>query len=116
MMELMLRDGDYVADGVGQVKTVEGTEELLQRVLFQLGARRGAFPLLPQVGSQLWRLTGNKSARRADLAREYVAEALSGERDLEVTGVTLTEAEEGARLEVRLDWKGTALTVEGVLS
>ena len=40
-MELMLRDGDYVADGRGGVKRTEGGEEVLQRVLFQLGARRG---------------------------------------------------------------------------
>ncbi len=111
-MELMLRDGDYVRASGGGLKTVTGTEELLQRVLFQLSARRGSFPLLPEVGSRLWKLSGAPVARRADLAREYVAEALAGERDLEVTGVTLTEETGAARLEVRLNWKGTALSVE----
>ena len=51
-MELMLRDGDYVRASGGGLKTVTGTEELLQRVLFQLSARRGSFPLLPEVGSR----------------------------------------------------------------
>ena len=55
-MELMMQNGDYVSDGRGGVKRSEGGEEILQRVLFQLSARRGAFPLLPQVGSELWRL------------------------------------------------------------
>ena len=41
-MELKLRNGDYVPDGVGGLKRVEGREALLQRVLFKLTARRGA--------------------------------------------------------------------------
>ena len=34
-MELELRDGDYVADGVGGLRRVGGREALLQRVLFR---------------------------------------------------------------------------------
>lgn len=55
-MELKLRNGDYVPDGVGGLKRVEGREALLQRVLFKLTARRGAFPFLPELGSRLWQL------------------------------------------------------------
>lgn len=110
-MELILRDGDYVwAEGQG-LRTAEGAEERLERVLFQLTARRGAFPLLPDVGSQLWRLTASRSSRREDLARGYVAEALAGERDLEVEQVSLTEEDGHGRLTVRLTWNGEPLTV-----
>ena len=31
-MALMLRDGDYVPDGAGGLRTVEGAEALLQEV------------------------------------------------------------------------------------
>ena len=40
-MELLLREGEYVADGRGGVVRLEGEEALLGRVLFRLTARRG---------------------------------------------------------------------------
>ena len=43
-MELKLQNGDYVLDGAARLCRVEGAEALLQRVLFRLSARRGAFP------------------------------------------------------------------------
>ena len=55
-MALLLRGGDYVPDEMGGLRTVEGAEEVLQRVLFQLQARRGSFPFLPELGSRLYRL------------------------------------------------------------
>ena len=111
-MELMLRDGDYVADGRGGVKRTEGGEEVLQRVLFQLGARRGAFPLLPQVGSELWRLPRAKGQQREALAAQYVSQALAGEQDLEVTECVLEEREGSPWLTVRLTLRGTPLEAE----
>ena len=56
MAELLLRDGDYVPDGQGGLRRAEGTDGLLQRVLFQLSARRGSFPFLPELGSRLYAL------------------------------------------------------------
>ena len=44
-MELMVRDGDYVPDGAGGFLRAEGSQELLQRVLWKLSIRRGSFPL-----------------------------------------------------------------------
>ena len=55
-MELMVRDGDYVSDGRGSFRRAEGSAELLQRVLWKLSIRRGCFPPLPGLGSQLYRM------------------------------------------------------------
>ncbi len=111
-MELMMQNGDYVSDGRGGVKRSEGGEEILQRVLFQLSARRGAFPLLPQVGSELWRLPRAKEQQRAALAAQYVSQALVGERDLEIDECVLEEREGTPWLTVRLTWQGTPLEAE----
>lgn len=111
-MELMLRGGDYVTDEMGSIRTVEGAEELLQRVLFKLSARRGGFPLLPELGSQLYRLSGVKPGQRPVLARQYVAEALADEEELEITDVILTEEEGLGRLKVLLLWNGASFTIE----
>ena len=74
-MELMVRNGDYVNDGAGGFLRAEGTDELLQRVLWKLSIPRGSFPLLPALGSELHRLGRAKPAERAGLARQYVAQA-----------------------------------------
>mgnify|MGYP006069295059 FL=1 len=111
-MERMLREGDYVPDGRGGVQTVEGARELLERVLWKLCVRRGSFPLLPELGSQLWRLSGVKSSQRQALARQYVAEALSDEEGHTIIDVRLTaEGGDGTR-RVELEWRGESLAVE----
>ena len=111
MAELLLRDGDYVPDGQGGLRRAEGTDGLLQRVLFQLSARRGSFPFLPELGSRLYRLTQEKPGARAALARQYAAEALAEESELEITGVEVEELEgDRLRVHVRLDWNGEALS------
>lgn len=55
-MTLKIQNGDYVTDGCGGLERVEGTQALLQRVLFRLKARRGQFPFLETLGSRLWQL------------------------------------------------------------
>ena len=67
-MELKLRDGDYVPDGAGGFVRCAGAEGVLQRALFLLTCRRGAFALLPDVGSRLYTLAGEKN-RRAPRSR-----------------------------------------------
>ena len=96
-MELMVRDGDYVPDGAGGFLRAEGSQELLQRVLWKLSIRRGSFPLLFR----------EAPSRRAALARQYAAEALAGEAGLEITG---TELSGDGRLRVDLLWRGEALS------
>ena len=110
-MELQMKQGDYVPDGAGGLRTLTGREELLQRVLFQLTARRGMFPLLPELGSRLYQLGREKPSTRQTLAAHYAAEALAGERELEVTGVELTEEGEDILVRVELCWHGEVLTV-----
>ena len=105
-MTAILRNGDYCPDGMGGFRQAWGGEEVLERVLFQLTARRGSFPLLPALGSELHRLGRAKPAERAGLARQYVAQALSDEAELSVAGVELSA---GGELTVELDWRGEAL-------
>jgi len=109
-MALILRDGDYVPDGKGGLRTVRGSGELLERVLWKLSVRRGSFPFLPALGSRL-HLLGRAPARdRPALAEQYVRQALADE-DVTVTAVALSPAEEGkADLTVSLLWQGEELT------
>lgn len=113
-MELLIRDGDYVPDGRGGLQSAQGEEELLQRALFRLTMRRGSFPFLPELGSELYRLTREKPSAWQGLARQYAAEALRGEEGVTVTDVVVTPQGEGARLDVLLDCRGNAerVTVE----
>ena len=99
-MELLLEDRDYVPDGRGGVTGLRGMQARLARVLFQLTARRGALPFCPEMGSRLYLLRRAKPAQWESLARQYVAEALAGERDLAVTDVAVGQS--GERLWVRV--------------
>ena len=63
-MTLKIQNGDYVTDGCGGLERVEGTQALLQRVLFRLKARRGQFPFLETLGSRLWQLGQVSSGQR----------------------------------------------------
>ena len=111
-MALMLRDGDYVPDGAGGLRTVEGAEALLQEVLFRLQARRGGLPFLPWLGSRLSFLPREKHRARAALARQYAAEALE-ELDVSVDGAELTEGGDGTLgVRVYLTWRGEPLQAE----
>lgn len=109
-MIALLRNGDYCPDGMGGFRQAWGGEEVLERVLFQLTARRGSFPLLPQVGSRLYLLGREKPASRGPVGAGYAAEALAEVPDLQVTGATWDEG--GQRLHVELKWKGAPLMAE----
>ena len=89
-MELQLENRDYVPDGHGGVTGLRGMEALLARTLFRLTARRGALPFLPELGSRLYQLRRAKPVQWDSMARQYVAEALAGERELAVTEVAGT--------------------------
>ena len=102
-MSMQLKNGDYLPDGQGGFVTVSGPQELQNRVLFKLSARRGACPLLPNLGSQLHRLPQEKQGRRSALAKQYVEQALQDEEDLEVEEV-LWDEEEG-HVSVCLRWQ-----------
>lgn len=109
-MELLIQNGDYVPDGKGGFLRAEGTAELLQRVLFKLTARRGSFPFLPELGSQLYRLSREKPTALQSLARQYAAQALEGE-ELTVEEVRVTPRENGTSVEVVLSAQGETLNL-----
>ena len=87
---LMLVNGDYVPQGDG-LRTVEGDEAVLQRMLIKLTARRGQFPFMENFGSRLWTLDRLRPAERQAAAEQYVLEALRDEPGLAVEQVTLAE-------------------------
>lgn len=110
-MELKLENGDYVPDGVGGLRRVEGREELLQRVLFKLTARRGMFPFGKALGSRLWQLGRVSPAHRQSAAAQYAAEALEDE-PLEVESVELRPGDGGLlAVTVNCIWQGEPLPV-----
>ena len=76
-MELELRNGDYVSDGAGGLRRLEGDQALLQRVLFRLKAHRGSFPFWDGLGSRLWQLGCLPARERQAAAKQYVTEALA---------------------------------------
>ena len=111
-MSILLKNGDYVPDETGSVLSVSGSEAVICDVLFRLSARRGGFPLLPELGSRLYSLRNEKPSARGALARQYAVEALSDLSDVTVADVGVTPA--GGRLHIRVEllWQGRPLTVE----
>ena len=97
-MELELRNGDYVPDGTGGLRRLEGNQALVQRVLFRLKARRRSFPFWDSLGSRLWRLGRLPVRERQAAARQYVTEALAEETDLRIESVELAREGDGAAL------------------
>lgn len=106
---MILKNGDYLPnDGGDFTSTSSDGEELLQRVLFKLTARRGAFPPLPDLGSRLYLLSRGKPSARTALARQYVTEALSDETDLQIEDVLWDETT--GQVTVSLQWEGESLS------
>lgn len=114
-MELRIRDGDYVA-GANRLERLEGTEAMLQRVLYRLTARRGSFPFLEEMGSRLHTLGSMKRSQRAAAAKQFVAEALR-EEDVTLSDVRYDESEETGigRVSVSLLCEGESYTVDAVI-
>ena len=111
-MEILLKNGDYVPDGQGGFLRAEGRSELLQRVLWKLTARRGAFPFLEELGSRLYTLSREKPSAWYSLAQQYVTEALADETELIVDSVELSEADGKLVLTVYLSWGGESLDIK----
>lgn len=106
-MELKIRNGDYIADGIGGERRADGAEALLERALFRLSVQRGSFPFLPELGSELYRLGHEKPSARAAAAKLYTAAALT------VEDVELTERGDGVMaLRVLLTADGESAALE----
>ena len=97
-MALVLRDGDYSVKNACRLEQASANEILLQRVLLKLSAKRGRFPFLEDLGSQLWKLGALPKTARQSAAAQYVAEALADEPGITVGQVTLTYQENGRML------------------
>lgn len=111
-MELFLKNGDYLPDGVGGVRRALGREELLQRVLWKLTAHRGSFPFLPELGSRLHTLPRHKPSEWQGLAEEYIAQALAGEENLRIDRVDVTRRAQGLDVSAHLNWQGEDLAIK----
>ena len=96
-MELKIRNGDYIADGIGGKRRADGAEALLERALFRLSVRRGSFPFLPELGSELYRLGHEKPSARAAAAKLYTAAALTVEDVERELGMRLAAVEPGGK-------------------
>lgn len=90
-MEYLLREGDYLPDETGGFLKARDADEVLQRAVFKLRARRGSFPLLPELGSRLYLLGRERPAGRQSAAEQYVLEALADEADIKVSAVELSQ-------------------------
>lgn len=89
-MELKLNNGEY-AVRANAIETVDGNEELAQRIMMKLTAHRGKFWPRPDYGSRLFTLVnGERPSNRESAVRQYVAEALSDEKDVELKNVSIT--------------------------
>lgn len=111
-MELKIKNGDYVLNGSGGMQRVEGSEELVQRVLYKLTAKREGFPFLPELGSELYRLGYTAGKARNSAAEQAVREALRDEPDFEIAAVELAAAgDELYTLKVYLDYYGQRFEV-----
>ena len=114
-MENLLKHGDYVPDGFGGFTRVQQLQELLQRALFKLTCRRGSFPFLPELGSQLYELGKVKQSQRSAAAKQYVTQALSG-MGLKVEDVQVDmNSRESARVQVVLSYEGQWASVEVIV-
>lgn len=111
-MELKLIDGDYVPDGFGGFTRVQGDAALLSRALFLLTARRGSFPLLPELGSELWRLGEEKPSGRNMAALQYAQEALAPLGVQVMAAEVVPDEARTAHVAVQFLREGTAFTLE----
>ena len=94
-MEIRLDNGEYVTDDLGMTQRVTGNEEILQRVMMRLRARRGAFWPDRDYGSRLWTLGRIPKSQRPNAARQFAAEALADEKDVELLDVSYAETGDG---------------------
>lgn len=111
-MELKLKNGDYVPDGAGGFVRCTGHEALLAEALYRLTCRRGAFPLLPELGSHMHLLLREKPGALRAAARQWAMQALQ-DMDLTVTDVAVTvTGHDLAEILVHLTAAGQRTTLE----
>lgn len=115
-MELKLKNGRYVAVGAS-LDTVSGTEELSQRVMMKLTAKRGSFWPDPEYGSRLHELLRDEGQGNKELSvRQYVSEALADEDDVELESVAISYPQEDTmKLFLKFSWSGGSFSTELII-
>jgi len=94
-MELKLKDGSYVTDERGVLRSLNPEEAAVQRALMRIAARRGGFAADPEYGSRLYTLGSTKPSQRAAAARQHVMQALASEREVTLEALSYTPGGEG---------------------
>ncbi len=115
-MELKLKNGRYVAVGAS-LDTVSGAEELSQRVMMKLAAKRGSFWPKPEYGSRLHSLLCDEEQENKELSvRQYVSEALADEDGVELESVAISYPQEDTiKLLLKFSWSGGSFSTEQVI-
>jgi len=101
-LDIKLTDGRYSPSPLGGLATVRGAQELAQRVVMKLTARRGGFAVLPDYGSRLPLLLRVKASERNTMARQLVAEALADEAGLTLDSLELGEPDSSGAMDIDL--------------
>ncbi len=100
-----IRNGDYVPDGMGGFVRLSGEQQAVQTALFCLQCRRGAFALLPELGSSLHTLCRQSRSRWDALAAQYCVQALQG-TGLSVTQVQVRQQDDCLLISLQLQYPG----------
>ena len=112
-MELRVKDGKYLERRYAGLETVSGAQEIAQRITMKLSCRRGGFFPMPDFGSRLHLLHTIKPSERHSAAELYIAEALSGERDVNLAKLEITDYSEGRiGLRLVLEYMGEAVLIK----
>lgn len=111
-MELKLSNGDYVPDGAGGFSRLTGDEEILGKALFLLTAKRGYFPLLPTLGSQLHLLGHEVASSRDMVALQYTTEALEGSGINAISAVVTPTGDDTATVAITVEKDGDTWNLE----
>lgn len=104
-MELKLIDGDYTKSVYHDLDSLGDADELAQRLTMKLVAHRGGFALMPNFGSELYKLVSLKQSERNVVAKAYIADALSDE-NVEIGEIDVYEEDDTIMLSVVLNYAG----------
>lgn len=105
-MDFLLLDGDMAADYNGDMQSVKGLKEILQRAMIRLTVKKGSFAYQSDLGSELYHL----DLYRIDdfLLFSYVSEALK-----EIQEITVMEVEKKIDYEEKVLYLTVYLKVSG---
>jgi len=111
-VELKLKNGDYIPDGFGGFVRCTETENMLAKALYLLTAKRGAFPLLPKLGSRLHLLGKEIPSARNMVALQYANEALEGLDIQAVDAVVALVDSHNGTVAITLEYADELLSLE----